>query len=355
MRRRRRHSADDAPIAAAEPSEFADDPLFSASKSSILPPHPSFAGHQTFTLRSGWLKKGLDALQTEAVGGSRFFAREDALVTLGVGKNMVQSIRHWLLATGMAVEAGASGNARGIEPTLLGASLLGRPGEEGWDAFLEDAATPWLLHWRLAGPGSSSFTWVWAFHLFREWEFTRDALTEAVTAGAAARVPRPPSRETVARDVDCLVHTYGSTAAAAALAEEGLDCPLRELGLIRPAFESHFRFEIGPKPSLPPALFAFALVEYWKRRYTASARTLTVRDVAYGEGSPGITFKLDEESVLEYLDTLSACTGGALRFEDTVLARQVIRDADAPLNAMELLQSYYARQSGGVAAAVPHA
>lgn len=65
---------------------------------SPFPANPSFAGHQTFAVRSGWLKKGLDAL----IEDGSIFNRPDALVTLGVGKNMVASIRHWLLATGIA-------------------------------------------------------------------------------------------------------------------------------------------------------------------------------------------------------------------------------------------------------------
>ena len=65
-----------------------------------LPPprNPSFAGHQTFALRAGWLKKGLDAIEDDP----QIFTRDDALVVLGVGKNMVSAIRHWLLATGLA-------------------------------------------------------------------------------------------------------------------------------------------------------------------------------------------------------------------------------------------------------------
>ena len=72
----------------------------------LLPSPPSFAGHQTFALRSAWLKKGLDELLINA----HIFADEDALVKLGVGKNMVAGIRHWLLATKLA-DTGSDGLA----------------------------------------------------------------------------------------------------------------------------------------------------------------------------------------------------------------------------------------------------
>ena len=53
--------------------------------------NPSFSGHQTFPFRYTWLKKGVDAVRKDAT----IFSSKDASVTLGVGKNMVDSIRYW--------------------------------------------------------------------------------------------------------------------------------------------------------------------------------------------------------------------------------------------------------------------
>ncbi|MGB3507947.1 MAG: DUF4007 family protein [Microcoleaceae cyanobacterium] len=50
-----------------------------------------FARHETFHQRFGWLKKGFDAAQNNP----EVFLKEDATVHLGVGKNMVRSIRYW--------------------------------------------------------------------------------------------------------------------------------------------------------------------------------------------------------------------------------------------------------------------
>ncbi len=47
-----------------------------------------FSGHETFYCKSLWLKKGYDF----RLGGNTF-NQEDAVVKLGVGKNMVASIR----------------------------------------------------------------------------------------------------------------------------------------------------------------------------------------------------------------------------------------------------------------------
>src|ERR1035437_1834804 len=60
----------------------------------------SFSGHETFVFRYGWLKKAYDAVRENP----QSFGDDQAIVTLGVGKNMVRSIRHWALATGVLAE-----------------------------------------------------------------------------------------------------------------------------------------------------------------------------------------------------------------------------------------------------------
>ena len=42
----------------------------------------SFSGHETFTLRHGWLKKAVEAVAADA----QIFSNDDAMVALGVGK-----------------------------------------------------------------------------------------------------------------------------------------------------------------------------------------------------------------------------------------------------------------------------
>ena len=50
----------------------------------------NFSGHDTFHCRLFWLKKGFDYLQ----GGEKF--KDDSGVEMGVGRNMVNSIRFWM-------------------------------------------------------------------------------------------------------------------------------------------------------------------------------------------------------------------------------------------------------------------
>ncbi len=305
--------------------------------SNLLYATPSFAGHQTFAVRSGWLKKGIDALQSPATGAGETFAREDALVTLGVGKNMVQSIKHWLTTTRFAEEY-TNANTRKLRPTNLGRLLFGSPDELGWDPFFEDPGTLWLLHWRICGPGSPAFAWVWVFNIFHEFEFTKDSLTDVLEAAIQGTVTKPASRETIERDVQCILNTYVQQKSTK-LSDDDLDCPVRSLGLVRNAGERRFQFQVGSKHSLPVAIFTYALLDFWKWR--EAGETLDAWDITYAEGSPGTVFKLDEDSVLAYLDRLGEITQGAFVFEDNPLGRVALRTRNVAANETVILEDYY--------------
>ena len=90
-----------------------------------------FSGHESFSCKSLWLKKGYDYLNN-----GYNFRESDAVISLGVGKNMVSSIRYWLKAFGLTEED---------ELTEFADYIFSD--KDGKDMFTEDLATLWLLHW----------------------------------------------------------------------------------------------------------------------------------------------------------------------------------------------------------------
>ena len=61
---------------------------------------PTFARHETFHPRYGWFRKAYAVTDDDP----QIFSREDAPVSIGVGKNMVRAIRFWGLAAKLIVE-----------------------------------------------------------------------------------------------------------------------------------------------------------------------------------------------------------------------------------------------------------
>lgn len=294
----------------------------------------SFSGHETFPFRYTWLKKGVDAVRENPT----IFADDSATITLGVGKNMVRSIHHWCQVVGLIEGDGVdSNNRRRFVPTDLGDIIFAN---DGFDPYLEDMATLWLIHWWLAINYSQATTWFWAFSIFGQNEFKKDIFISELIDWAESNTRKRISENSIKRDVDCFLRTYvPSRLTKTNIIEDTFDCPLVELDLISDSSdENTYRFHRGPKPSLPTEIFAAALSEFWNTCFSEN-NTLTFRDIAYSEKSPGQTFQLDEDTLAEYLDRLAELTAGALHYDETAGMKQVHRNKK--IAPMELLDSYY--------------
>jgi hypothetical protein len=278
----------------------------------------SFSGHETFPFRYPWLKKGFDAVQEDG----DVFLRDDAVATLGVGKNMVRSIRHWSLAAGV-VEENTGGGGGSLRPSGLGRRLLA---DDGLDPYLEDPATLWLLHWQIASNRVRATTWFWTFSHFHEPEFTREALTSALYRWTQTLGGKKAAESSLKRDVEVFLRTYvPARHGRGGFAEDSLDCPLVELGLIaQPAGGQSYQFRRGAQQGLPDGVLLYAVLRFWEA-FSPDAETLALHDLARLPGSPGRLFKIDESSLAERLEGVEKRTEGALSYAETAGLRQLYR------------------------------
>ena len=316
-----------------------------------IPPHPitpSFSGHQTFPFRYTWLKKGIDAV----IADPTVFSSENASVTLGVGKNMVASIRHWcrvsrLIEEGtgqpeqLTMSLGEKGTVyqRGqFAPTHLGKAIFG---ENGLDPYLDDPATLWLIHWQIATNTNQATAWYWAFNISRGNQFTPPIFAREVHKWAQQQKQsmRPVSENTLQRDVNCFIRTYCQSRHSDAVIEETFDCPLAELNLIAELPDgSGYEFQRGDKETLPLEIVAWALETFWRSRFSRRD-SLSFSDLMYAPSSPGRIFRLDEDTMTTYLENLEQLTDGAFHYNETSGLKQVYRHRDS--DQMELLKRYY--------------
>lgn len=304
---------------------------------------PTFSGHETFTVRYGWLKKAYDAVShlSDEATGRDLFTDDSAIASFGVGKNMVTSIRHWATCCGIIADAGKGQ----IRTTALGDFIFG---QRGVDPYLECPATLWLLHWQLAGyhPDDSrpnKTTWHWVINHFPGLSFDREELIEGLAKIGDARKWSRLAAATIRNDVDCFVRTYESRQAERDNIEDAISCPLAELGLIR---GRHRRYQLirGAKPSLPDEVFVYALEHFWRRLGTN--RTLSFEAIAHEPGAPGRVFLLDEADLGERLIGLEEASDGAFRWSETAGLKQVLRSRDlSDANLMALLKTCFKRRT----------
>lgn len=294
-----------------------------------------FSGHQTFAFRYGWLEKGVRGLLEE----KDLFYRDDALVHLGVGKNMVESIHHWCTVTQLIEEVAEPkrSNSAKLEVTPIGHKLL-EP--DGWDPFLEDDASLWLIHWLLVSNPTIGTTWQIAFSTFQKPNFTRYELIDHLAA-FAEKNGIVINERSISKDVDCFIRTYipARKTPKQNIMEESLNCPLQELNLLQASPDGEIiNFSVGAKPTLPSAVFGYALLNYLDTLH-GGRNTLSVQECLYGKGSPGQAFKLDENTLIFHIEELDKLTRSKITLDETAGLKQVYRRKE--MDTTKLLDDYY--------------
>ncbi len=301
---------------------------------------PIFARHETFHPRYGWFRKAY----ATAAASERGFTAEDAPVAIGVGKNMVRSIKFWGQAAKVITSDPDSANKRAPDmiPTAFGQALFG---PDGWDPYMEDPGTVWLLHWLLLAPPSWLPVWWLAFNELHAVDFNEDLLASVITthieSASSWSLPHPA---TVTKDLSVLFRTYAPAVhTARASFEDLLDCPLRELGLItRSAATGNHRFVLGPKPTLPEEIVNVAVLDYLARRQR-SGQTVTLAHLANESGSPGRAFRLSERDIYEALSREVEKRSSLDLLAPTGAQQLAWTDPPAQI-AVEILNEYYETQ-----------
>lgn len=154
----------------------------------------SFSGHESFHCKSLWLKKGYDYLLD---GNS--FTDVDAVAKLGVGKNMVASIRFWLRAFSIS---------KTDEITDIATYLF--DAENGRDPFAEDLNTLWILHILLVTTRVASiYNLTFVEYQREKKEFSRDELRNFIKRKCSVPEQKNVYNEnTIKKDIGVLLKNY---------------------------------------------------------------------------------------------------------------------------------------------------
>ncbi|GLE61611.1 TPA: DUF4007 family protein [Pseudomonas aeruginosa] len=270
-----------------------------------------FSGHESFVCRYGWLPKLHNAVANDP------FALKDeaqATITLGIGRNMVKSVQFWGEAFGI-IEAREGG---GLQSGPLGQLLLSKDG--GWDRFLEQSESLWLLHWWITTHADVA-VWNLVFGKSTYSRFDRRALIAGLV-DRADKLGKKLAGTTLEQHASIFLHSYKREESAS---DDTSWCPLQDLGLFEQttADDGKTVYLVGRNAplGLSPRIFLFAVVDFYAR-HRAITRNLT--DLTYGEFSPGVVFRLDEFQVRALLEGAEQEFPNVLRFVDTADTQQVV-------------------------------
>lgn len=296
-------------------------------------------GHETFPLRQVWLSKLARYIHDCArEGAAPSLSSKDAIVNLGVGKNMVASMRFWADACGMV-------NGTTLELTNLGKRIFGDArSTEALDPNSANISTQWLVHWRLAATPEPFIPMFYLFNLVSAPTLDRDGFLKGLVEFCRS-CGNKTAQPTIKRAVEVCLRSYVPRMSGRGADEDFIEPLLGELDLIDAQTREVFSFHRGTHPTLNDALFAFALMEYWERLPYKTA-SLDFSRIAFDFGSPGKVFKLDPDSLNERLVRLAELTHEALIWTEQAGLKQIVKRGKALSNPesfkLELLKLAYA-------------
>ena len=251
----------------------------------------TFSGHETFQCRDLWLKKGYDFVKEK---GS--FKSDDAVVKLGVGKNMVSSIRYWLKAFNII---DTEDNL-----TLFGIKLLD---DNGWDPYLEDDATLWLLHYQLIKSDFAS-TYNIIFNEFRREKiyFNKETFLNYLKRKEEGGKPIILSGNSINDDFNIFVKMYLSTGKTAKEVEDSFSGILSDLHLLISFNElkndkkvDQYQIENTERKGLPAAILLFSILDN-----TNYGDSVSVNSLESDFNSPGVIFALNRIGLINKINTI---------------------------------------------------
>jgi hypothetical protein len=277
---------------------------------------PTFARHETFHPRLGWFRK---AFLAAGRNQGDFFLAEDAPVRLGVGKNMVRSIRFWGTAAHLITEVPNPDRPR-IPKTATTNVGVGLIGPDGLDPYMENAATWWWLHWLLLAPRSQLPVWWLILNEMNVVEFDDDLALRVCVDAVDASTFDEPHPSSIEKDITAFLRTYAHGTSGRGKYDDQFGSPLRDLHLVASAAGRH-RLATEPSADLPGEVVLAAVLDYLAVT-GSTARTASLSRLATEPGSPARAFRLNEVHLAEKL------AAAAKRFKEVTIS--------APAGAFQL-------------------
>lgn len=278
----------------------------------------TFSGHESFPCKTLWLKKGYDF-----VVQGKDFNRPEAVIYLGVGKNMVASIRYWLRVFGLC---------EGDQPTWLGNYLF--DDANGKDKYIEDMATLWLLHFHLVfNQFATLYHMVFCGYQKGHTQFDRDQIATYVKLEMIEADKQSSYNEnTVRKDIAVLMQNYALPRKAQS--NEDFSSMLIDLDLIRQTAEGKgYYFNIEGKRNVEKEIFLYALLMLKEREGDNTLSYDTIQDEI------GLTFCMQDIETIEMLKLLSKDYSQYVSYNDNAGIRIVQFTND--LNKERVLNDYY--------------
>lgn len=268
-----------------------------------------YRGHETFSIRKNWLAKGILAVtENKMIFTDK---SQNPMDALGIGRNMVLSLRYWLKAVGLTEEKRNS-ETKKTETVLTN---FGKIVFEN-DKLCEETGTLWLLHYFLATNFENATSWYFFFNEFNLSEFSKDDFVLALQNFDRINGGKTAIRS-LEDDFECILNTYISRfkTSEEINPEDNIECPFAELGLLDfvDKNKKNYRKIIPPKQNIPSLIFLAVLYDRIEKDSRVKPHNdiknidffeIPLSDIQNKKCFPGKIFNLDTITLMDILSEL---------------------------------------------------
>lgn len=305
-----------------------------------------FSGHQTFPIRYGWINKIIQEVR-EGRSISNKDNIEQQMISMGMGKNMVLSVRHWIRMLGLVTCVDKREQSYALTPLAI-KLFIGEGSSRPYDEYLDKEGSIWLLHWILQSNTNNLTTASWFFNFFNSVRCNKSQLAKDIK-NSLIHHDKPLTDSTLNKDIDCFFQSYSTKATSQnKINEDSFTSPFTELGLITQVDSKQYLSELAARKSLPIGIFTYAVIDFIKRKYKSSGNEITTfsfNSLLNDTNSPGRVFRLSANGLSEKLDDLEEFTKGKLAWTDTQGLRQLQDNFSdiKNIDPIDYLKEYYQR------------
>ena len=238
--------------------------------------------HESFSIREGWLAKGIKNVKDN----SKTFSSAEATDILGIGTNMVKSLKYWMSATCLIKEEN-----REIILSEFGRLL------DKYDPYLEDIFSLWLIHIKMMLNIEDAYIYNLFFNKCGKKSFSKRDLYEQLTLNL--KNEKLEYNENILQDeVNMIIKTYAI--------DEKIDnpennfiSPLSELNLIKKIDRDTYERNKPDYRNLN-YLIVFYLIE----QLLSYKDYISIDELLKVDNSPAKLLNLDKNLINEYLDEM---------------------------------------------------
>lgn len=238
--------------------------------------------HESFSIREGWLAKGIKNVKEYG----NVFALQNATDILGIGTNMVKSLKYWMTATKLIEEKN-----REIMLSDFGSII------NEYDPYLEDIFSWWLIHINIITNIDDAYVYNLFFNKCNIKTFTKRELYEKLYALLTNE--KLTFNENILQDeVNMIIKTY-TIDEKIDNPENNFICPLSELNLLKKVDRDTYEKNRPEIRNLP-----FWVVYYIICLLLDDRDNISIDELLKEENSPAKLLNMDKNLINEYLDEM---------------------------------------------------